>query len=311
MDPSIIAEATIHPSRITDIDSKPFASGGAADVYGARYDGGPVVIKRMKNSAGAPNIIKDFYNEAAKLARLNHMRIVRFYGILMEDEGISLVLEKMTHGSLMGFYTNHAEMASVDERVRWALDIAYGMQYLHERQPPVVHRDLKSLNVLMSMDDDGMIRAKVSDFGSATHQLSTASQMTSKSNTLVGTTLFYRAPELNGFRIKFTTASDVYAFGIVLSEIASWEGPFGCPWSELSPQKVQRMHDQGQPIPVDLDEADVPQSFKDLTQECASGDQSRRPSMSSIVEALRGMAAQNDKPLTESNAGIVSQNSGQ
>ncbi|KAJ3095860.1 hypothetical protein HDU97_006456 [Phlyctochytrium planicorne] len=306
MDPSVIAEATIHPSRITDVDSKPFASGGAANVFNASYDGEPVVIKRMKNSAGAAHLIKDFYNEAAKLSRVNHMRIVRFFGVLIEDHGISLVLEKMTHGSLMGYYTHHPKPA-VFERIQWALDIAYGMQYLHERQPPVVHRDLKSLNILMSMHH-GRLCAKVSDFGSAMHQLSTASQMASKSNTLAGTTLFYRAPELNGIRIKFTTASDVYAYGIVLSEIASWEGPYGCPWTELSPTKFQKMHDQGQVVPIDLDDADAPKTFKDLTEECSAGDKNTRPSMGKIVETLRGMSNQIDSSnlFSESSTQISS-----
>ncbi|KAJ3097081.1 hypothetical protein HDU97_005289 [Phlyctochytrium planicorne] len=154
----------------------------------------------------------------------------------------------MSHGSLMAYYTKNPR-PPVADLIQWALDVAYGIQYLDERSPSVIHRDLKSLNILMSLEK-GRICA------------------------------------------KFTTASDIYAYGIVLSEITSWEGPFGCPWSELSPQKVERMLDLGQSIPIDLGEADVPQSLKDLTQDCTNSQKDLRPSISEIVETLKTISAQ-------------------
>ncbi|KAI8849790.1 kinase-like domain-containing protein [Chytridium lagenaria] len=167
-----------------------------------RYDGDPVVIKRMKYSVGVGDyVIQAFKKEAAIFARLNHARIVRFFGVITEQGCISLILEDMSHGSLLDFYKAQPE-ASVQDRVQWALDIAFGMQYLHTRTPPIIHRDLKSPNVLMALEGNGSLRAKVTDFGSAVLQLATATRMHSKQPTLAGTTLFWRAPELSGFRLK-------------------------------------------------------------------------------------------------------------
>ncbi|KAJ3104255.1 copper transport protein ctr1 [Phlyctochytrium planicorne] len=296
MDPSF-AEAIIPPSQVTDIASTPFASGGSAVVFRARYDGANVVIKRMQNSAGL-HLLKDFQSEVATQIRLNHTRIVRLYGIMTEElGGISLVLEDMTHGSLFEYYRKNPDpKPSIRDRIQWALDVSYGIQYLHGRNPPIIHRDLKSPNILMSTVE-GRLCAKVSDFGSAMRQLSTASQISSKANTLNGTTVVYRAPELNGIRIKFTTASDVYAFGIILSEIASWEGPFGCPWSELNFEALQTMHSQGKSVPIDLDESDVPHTFKDLAQKCAADNKKDRPSISEVTDVLKSLSGHT--PLSE------------
>ncbi|KAJ3100519.1 hypothetical protein HDU97_002155 [Phlyctochytrium planicorne] len=302
-----IAGATISPSRITDTEEEPFASGGAADVFRARYDGESIVIKRIRNSAGLENIIKDFHNEVNTLSKLNHTRIVRFYGILKgSDRCISLVLEDMTLGSLMGYYTKNPK-PSVADRIQVALDIAYGVNYLHEQSPPVIHRDLKSLNVLLS-HEKGRICAKVSDFGSAMLQLSTASQTSSRAKSLVGTTLYYRAPELNGFIIKFTTASDVYAFGVVLSEIASWAGPYGYPWSRLNSHMVEIFMAQGKPIPFDLDECDMPQAFKGLILDC-SGERETRPSIGRIIDVLRMITASQYLPSPQESSIKLSETS--
>ncbi|KAJ3098529.1 hypothetical protein HDU97_003948 [Phlyctochytrium planicorne] len=303
------ASLFIKPSRITDIQDTPFASGGAADVFRARYDGERVVIKRIKNSCGAPALIKDFMNEVTTLSKLNHSRIVRFFGVLQENDGcISLVLEvknqryvriyicqEMTHGSLMGYYQQHPK-PHVSDRILWSLDIARGMQYLHDRSPQIIHRDLKSLNVLISKDNRGILRAKVSDFGSAVLQLSTSSQRKSNYPCLNGTTPFYRAPELKGIRLKFTTATDVYAYGIILSELASWEGPFACPWSDLDHHAVLNYINRGESVPINLDDCDVPETFKNLIMRC-TGASNDRPTSNDIIKSLNDMLS-DDSPLS-------------
>ncbi|KAJ3097225.1 hypothetical protein HDU97_005069 [Phlyctochytrium planicorne] len=306
----VVENATIDPSLITHCEPLPFASGAAAEVFNARYDRSAVVIKRMKNSAGSDRILKDFRNEIENLSRLNHTRIVRFYGILKERQGISLVLEKMSGGSLRDYYVDNPK-PSVDQRIEWALDIACGIKYLHDRVPPIIHRDIKSLNVLMTIEHGGLC-AKVSDFGSAIHLLSTNSQMHSNASSLVGTTPFYQAPELlEGiepqvgvtanvslkwslihFSIaqKFTTATDVYAYGVVLSEIATWIGPFGCVSTNLKAQNIERMLCQGKPIPMKLEDADVPTKFKELAVQCA-GAKNSRPTMQNIIQILNGLSS--------------------
>ncbi|KAJ3098962.1 hypothetical protein HDU97_003563 [Phlyctochytrium planicorne] len=279
------SHAVIHiPTK--DIDAKAFASGASADAFRAKYDGDSVVIKRMKNSTGCFDFVnKEFMNEIAILSKLNHARIVRFFGILQEENCISIVLEDMTRGSLLSHYRKHTK-APLTDRLLWALDIAYGVQFLHTREPAIIHRDLKSPNVLLSMDGEGQIRAKVSDFGSALLQMATASQLASRQQSLVGTTLCWRAPELHGIRLKFTTASDVYAYGVILSELLSWNGPFGYPWAELNIPKIQDLLDSGKSVPVDLEDSDAPVELQDLATKCTDAKPSKRPLTADIIASL-------------------------
>ncbi|GMQ02935.1 hypothetical protein CsSME_00048946 [Camellia sinensis var. sinensis] len=95
-------------------------------------------------------------------------------------------------------------------RMKIALDIARGLEYLHEHcNPPVIHRDLKSSNILLDSD----FNAKLSDFG-----LAVTDGTQNKNNIKLSGTLGYVAPEylLDG---KLTDKSDVYAYGVVLLEL--------------------------------------------------------------------------------------------
>ncbi|KAJ3094231.1 Nuclear receptor sub 2 group C member 2, partial [Phlyctochytrium planicorne] len=285
MDPPVTSQAIVIPWRITQLSNEIIGKGGFGEVFKARYDGEPVAIKRTKSSAAVfDKAVKD---EVAMLAKLSHPRIVRFYGVLIEDNGsLGLVLEYMTDGSFYDYIRNQPE-ASQDEKIRWALDIAYGLQYLHGHQPPIIHRDLKSPNILMSMDK-GSLCAKVSDFGSAIMQMSRTSQISSKAWSLTGTTRYYQAPELNAIRVKFTTGTDMYAYGIVLSEIISWEGPFGCSKENMNHVMIEGFIVQGKPVPFDLADFDVPQPFKDLSTKCA-GMKDVRPSIQDTVSILAAL----------------------
>ncbi|KAJ3093676.1 hypothetical protein HDU97_009262, partial [Phlyctochytrium planicorne] len=255
--------AVILPSRITHQSSTPIGRGGFGEVFKARYHGEPVAIKRSKTPASLfDKAVKD---EVTMLSKLSHPRIVRFYGAVIADDGsLGLVLE--------------------NDKIRWALDVAYGLQHLHEHLPPIIHRDLKSPNVLMSVEK-GSLCAKVSDFGSAIMHISRTSQMSSKAQNLTGTTRFYQAPELNAIKVTFTMASDIYAYGIVLSEIISWEGPFGCGKQNMNYNAIDWCISMGQPIPFSLDEFDVPKDFKQLCTKCA-GLKDSRPSIQEVIDSL-------------------------
>ncbi|OEL26606.1 putative receptor-like protein kinase [Dichanthelium oligosanthes] len=105
---------------------------------------------------------------------------------------------------------SHGSALSWHIRMKIALDTARGLEYLHEHcNPPVIHRDLKSSNILLDSD----FNAKISDFG-----LAVISGSHSKGNIKLSGTMGYVAPEylLDG---KLTEKSDVYAFGVVLLEL--------------------------------------------------------------------------------------------
>ncbi|KAE8656624.1 putative receptor-like protein kinase [Hibiscus syriacus] len=129
-------------------------------------------------------------------------------------------LETQIHGPSQG------SSLTWDKRMKIALDTARGLEYLHEHcNPPVIHRDLKSSNILL----DSNFNAKLSDFG-----LAVTDAAHNKNNLKLSGTLGYVAPEylLDG---KLTDKSDVYAFGVVLLELLLGRKPV----EKLAPAQCQ------------------------------------------------------------------------
>ncbi|KAJ3212400.1 hypothetical protein HDU67_003860 [Dinochytrium kinnereticum] len=276
------------PSDAIWVDtSECLGSGAAGVVYKARYGNETVVVKRLKMQSMSRSAEEEFKQEAATLSKLNHPRIVRFLGVVVDNE-YSIVLEYLPLGSLYGYYTEQPKLP-LNSRISLALDIATGMDFLHKCQPPVWHRDLKSLNILLSQDSSGEIHAKITDFGIAVVMQSTmtATSLTSGSRDESHKgTLIWMAPELHDLRAVFRPACDVYAYGVLLSEIFSWQGPFGIPTAELRFEVLHHMLTVRKQVPdLELDD-DVPQSIFSLVGSCISLDQNARPSFESITRNL-------------------------
>ncbi|KAI8847765.1 kinase-like domain-containing protein [Chytridium lagenaria] len=215
-------------------------------------------------------------------------------------------MEYMPDGCLLSYYHANANpKPSITTRLALSMDIAAGMAFLHSQDPPVLHRDLKTPNILVRRDASGDVRAKISDLGSAAvMRLSTITSMMGsvmmerdrEKRTLVGTYL-YMAPELSGARIRYRCETDVFAFGVVLSEIASWEGPYGIPMEEFNHTLFNDCRSRKEPFPIDLE--DVPEPFHDLVSGCLSVDPKARLTFSEISEALERMNEATDEGAGE------------
>lgn len=159
---------------------------------------------------------REFQNEVILLGRLHHRNLVNLVGYCEEKNQRILVYEYMHNGSLeRKLVDQNNEPLTWDQRVLIAQDISRGLEYLHEgATPPVVHRDIKSANILL----DATMIARVADFG-----LSKAADSTNIVSGVKGT-FGYVDPEYMSTN-SFTAKSDVYSFGVLLFELITARNP--------------------------------------------------------------------------------------
>lgn len=186
--------------------------GSFGQVYLAHWQSQAVAVKRIEHLTDATR--KEFIREINITSRLHHPRIVQLIGACTEPDRACILLEYMSQGSLEHYLSSHP-VSSLSEQKKLALEIAQGMIYLHSRG--VIHRDVKSANILI--DEDG--HAKVSDFGLAKIHSHSVHSAASRSEAIA-----WMAPELRTINPTYTTHSDVYAYGVVLWEIATGKKPY-------------------------------------------------------------------------------------
>ncbi|XLR33183.1 hypothetical protein S83_024183 [Arachis hypogaea] len=194
-------------------NSNVMAESGSRIVYRAHLDENfHAAVKKADSDAD-----REFENEVSWLSKIRHQNIIKLMGYCIHGESRFLVYELMENGSLETQLhgPNRGSSLTWYLRLRIAVDVARALEYLHEHSnPPVVHRDIKSSNVLL----DSNFNAKLTDFG-----LAISSGVQHKNMKMSGT-LGYVAPEYISHG-KLTDKSDVYAFGVVLLELLTGKKP--------------------------------------------------------------------------------------
>ena len=218
------------------------------------------------------NLLDNLSREIQILTSLPpHSNVLTFYGVALSSDKVStyLVTELATNGSLFDYLHTKNETPSPDQCFAWALQIAGGMQHLHTNN--VVHRDLKSANILLSF---GMF-AKVCDFGTARTLAKTA--MTTQKGT-------YRwmAPEIvKGIEANINKMCDVFSYGMVLYEIYARKIPYDdIPTDPLVGMAM--LQGKHPPIPATL-----PPFLHPLLEACWKDEPNERPQFEDIVMAIQ------------------------
>jgi serine/threonine protein kinase len=166
------------------------------------------------------------------LAGLDHENILRLKGIILGDElpdvPVSLVTEFCEGGCLFDLLHNSEVPLTWAQRRGALKHAARGIEYLHTRTPPVIHRDVKSQNLLLvhevnSHEDE--IFLKVADFGLCRTLGLDKNRDTRRLTCDVGT-FSYMAPEVMWRQGEYNLAADVYSFGVVIYETLAREPPF-------------------------------------------------------------------------------------
>ncbi|KAG4152149.1 hypothetical protein ERO13_D04G104400v2 [Gossypium hirsutum] len=250
-------------------------AGSFGTVHRAEWNGSDVAVKILMEQDLYAERFKEFLREVAIMKRLRHPNIVLFMGAVTQPPNLSIVTEYLSRGSLFRLLHKPGVREVLDERRRlsMAYDVAKGMNYLHRHNPPIVHRDLKSPNLLV----DKKYTVKVCDFG-----LSRLKANTFLSSKSAAGTPEWMAPEVLRDEPS-NEKSDVYSFGVILWELATLQQP----WGNLNPaQVVAAVGFRGKrlDIPRDLN----PQVAA-IIEDCWANEPWKRPSFSNIMERLKSL----------------------
>lgn len=183
--------------------------GNASTVYYGTYKDKKVAIKVLR-SENQPREIEDFKKEMQIMSSIRSPYIVHFYGASLQPK-LCIVLEHCPNSTLFHFMQNEANCLDWNRSLQWMLEMLQGVNALHEWTTQVVHRDLKTLNILLDAD----LKVKVCDFGlsrfvSGEHDQKTFFKMRG--------TYAYIPPEVYKGK-PFTSKSDIYSIGIILWEM--------------------------------------------------------------------------------------------
>ncbi len=204
----------IIPNNQIEYGSK-LGEGGFGIVYKAVWNYVDVAIKKLMMEL-SESVMQEFEKEVEVHSKLRNPYIVQIFGI---TETYGMVMEYMSRGSLRNVLEkNRREEFSWTMRSKIAMDMLIGLSYLHQKH--IIHRDLKSLNVLL----DDQYKAKLADFGLAKVRSEISSRHSAQSGGAKGTTQ-WMAPELFELDPEYTPKTDVFSFGIVLWELAAHEYP--------------------------------------------------------------------------------------
>ncbi|KAI3995565.1 hypothetical protein MKX01_023310 [Papaver californicum] len=193
--------------------------------YGQLHTGDAAAIKKLDASTSQePD--SDFASQLSTVSRLKHEHFVELLGYCLDANNRILAYQFATMGTLHDILHGRKGVQGAEpgpvlswpQRVKIACGAARGLEYLHERiQPSIVHRDIRSSNVLL-FDD---FTAKIADFNLTNQSPDTAARLHS---TRVLGTFGYHAPEY-AMTGQLTLKSDVYSFGVVLLELLSGRKP--------------------------------------------------------------------------------------
>uniref|UniRef100_A0A8D3CF46 receptor protein-tyrosine kinase n=1 Tax=Scophthalmus maximus TaxID=52904 RepID=A0A8D3CF46_SCOMX len=269
--------SSIHIERVIGMGEFGEVCSGRLRVQGKReiY----VAIKSLK-AGYSDKQRRDFLSEASIMGQFDHPNIIRLEGVVTRCKPLMIITEYMENGSLDAFLRKHDGQFTVIQLVGMLRGIASGMKYLSDMS--YVHRDLAARNILVNSN----LVCKVSDFG-LSRVLEDDPEAVYTAREATGTYLSpggkipirWTAPEAIAYR-KFTTASDVWSYGIVMWEVVSYgERPY---W-DMNNQDVIKAIEEGYRLPAPMD---CPVVLHQLMLDCWERERAERPTFSQILNML-------------------------
>ncbi|XP_011034943.1 PREDICTED: tyrosine-protein kinase CSK-like isoform X1 [Populus euphratica] len=244
------------------------ATGSSGDLYKGTFCSQDVAIKVLRGEHLDDKLQSEFVQEVSIMRKVRHKNVVQFIGSCTRPPSLCIVTEFMSGGSMYDFLHKQKGSLNLQSLLRVAIDVSKGMHCLNQNH--IIHRDLKSANILM--DENGVV--KVADFGVARVQDQTG-VMTAETGT-------YRwmAPEVIEHK-PYDHKADVFSFGIVLWELLTGK----LPYEHLSPlQAAVGVVQQG--LRPSIPGHSHPK-LAELLKRCWQRDPFLRPEFSEILELLQ------------------------
>ncbi|XP_076186579.1 receptor-interacting serine/threonine-protein kinase 1 isoform X2 [Aptenodytes patagonicus] len=252
---------------------------------------GYVVLKKVYTGPQRTEYNASLLEEGRIMHRLQHDRVVKLLGIILEDGNYSLVMEYVDRGNMMKVLQKLSLPLSV--KGRFVLEITEGMLYLHEQG--FVHKDLKPENILVDTD----FHIKIADLGVASFknwsrltQEETVRQKQIKTTRQNNAgTLFYMAPEhLRCLNVKPVEKSDVYSFSIVIWAIFANKEPYEHGINEA--QICFGVMNGNRPDIKEITDK-CPVEIIDLMKQCWEQESEKRPTFAEISQRYKPFYYQN------------------
>ncbi|KAG3163368.1 hypothetical protein PI126_g5571 [Phytophthora idaei] len=192
------------------------SKGVNGEVWVCEYNGYKVTVKRLLQGNQKAETVQAFAEEIELSASLVHPSIVEFIGVAWNSlNNLVMVLEFFPRGNLQNYLHKSSDLLSwARDKIQTAVAIAHALQYLHDRSSPIIHRDLKSNNILITEK----LEPKLIDFGVSRRLV----ELTMTAG--IGTPYWTAHEILEGKR--YTEQADIYSFGVVLSELDTGKIPY-------------------------------------------------------------------------------------
>ncbi|XP_074632559.1 uncharacterized protein LOC141890922 [Acropora palmata] len=268
---------------------KEIGKGSYGIVYRAKWNGEEVAAKRFHpilfENGVCQESMRDFQREREVLEATDHPNIVKLKTVLLPEGVPPIIITELLHCDLEKYIRVSKTSPKVSEKnlIRIATDVIKGLEYMHGLDPPIVHRDLATKNILLTVHGN----AKIADFG-VSKAFSAGRDMYASS--LPGTPV-YAAPEtypaMNQYQIvgaaMYGPKVDVFSFGAVLLCMIVGHEPRVRPLSPITKDGVIIEHERRKMDIAEMGE----HSLKELVVACLQNDSKLRPEVSKIKDGLK------------------------
>ncbi|XP_031263356.1 integrin-linked protein kinase 1-like isoform X2 [Pistacia vera] len=270
-----VPEYEIHPAELDFSNSIEITKG---TFRMASWRGIQVAVKTLGEEVLTDeNKVKAFRDELALLQRIRHPNVVQFLGAVTQSNPMMIVTEYLPKGDLRAYLKKKGALKPT-LAVKFALDIARGMNYLHEHKPEaIIHRDLEPSNILR--DDSGHL--KVADFGFSKILKFSNTVKEDRPVTCQETSCRYVAPEVYKNE-EYDTKVDVFSFALILQEMIE-----GCPpFSTRQEKEVPKVYVANERPPFRAPPKCYAYGLRELIEECWSEKPFKRPTFRQIITRL-------------------------